>query len=530
MHPTRRSVLARSGAAAVAALTGFPAILPRAALGNTTWGEVPSGLMPAGFTPSRILEIHCYGAPSIWENFWVRGPSSNPDWRGFDAEMAATDWLCPATASERPTSEGVVSFGQDSLGNDIFWGPATRPLWDSGIMDRTRMVVQKHDSPAIPIHEAAIPYAITGSRLGTPRHAGMGAAFQHRGMTLDPGRTIPHAYVLSPNNIAQFGMTDTAALATGTHPGGSRPLMVKIGGASDLEARLSRPGLSPARDDLLDALRGQYRDRLRRHGAMVPPVRSAQFTAYDAAVESLYNAPGLVSLFSGGVLDVDTMPYCLKQAGDADPADVANRPATAIDLARRLLTDPGNPARHVLIADGGVEKIAGGSQPPYDTHASVVSSAFEQVRATNANLFNMLYHLSQAIDPTGTDPTRINLDDTMIVINAEFGRTPRRTSYQGNDRGREHWPAGYVAILIGGPITSRAIVGGMTSNPGDSSDGTAPDGAWYKPTDIRGTLLMAGGVWPFESELFGTLDFGPQVNIGSETGNAQTIATDILGL
>lgn len=515
MAYTRRRFLRNSVVGTALAGGGWlPLLFPRSGRADPVWGDFKADVMP-GVGPYKILEIHCYGAPSIWETLWVSKNGNTPDFRGFDQEMAELDWLCPNAPGAAETTE----FATDALGKEIHWGPASKPLWP--FKDRVRMVVQQHPAPNIPIHEASVPFAITGTRLGDPRHASAGAAIQHRGIILEPTRTLPHSYAFFTGTPAAISNMHRAMVAVGRHPSAAKPLAVRLYNAADLTDRLARATTNDERDALLDIMRGTYRDRLRFHALNVPPVRSEEFQAYDAAISSAFGAPELAALFPQALLTVPTTPYCVKRANGPDPADRPNNVAAAISLAQSLLTNPDNPARHVLIADTGVETLGG--QPCYDTHLSTVDSAHEQVRATVANLYNLFQHLAEAIDPTGTDPTKINLNDTLVVINTEFGRTPT-PSGSGDDRGREHWEEGYVGLLIGGPITSAGIAGGLDAN------GVADAANWFSPTDFRSAVFLAAGVWPFEPEIYGTSNSGPNILVGTEDGNAANLVSRVLGL
>ena len=523
---SRRSFLGSLGVGAASALGGFPAFVPSKANAQASWGNLAGGVMPSGKGPYKVLEIHCFGAPSIWETLWITQNNGQPNFRDFDAEMAAAEFLCASTDGSVPSSSTTTEFAVDGLGNEIFWGAAATPLLP--FKNRTRMVVLAHENPRIPIHEAAAPYAVTGTRLGDPRHAGAGAAFQHRYRSLDPDRLVPHAYVIGTGSPTGIGNLYNAALATGAHTGGQKPLFIRIDQADELVGRLQRPNASNARDRLLASLTGQYRDRLRFLGQVQPPIRSEGFASYEAAMQSAFNAPSLVNILGADNVQVPTAEYCVNPA----PVIMPNNPTAAgLDLARSLLTNSQNPASYVMVADTGIERLDNGNQPCYDTHPSLIGSNFEQVRVTTANLYNLFSSLAAIIDPTGTDPTKINLNDTMIVINAEFGRKPfGETRSPDLHIGRNHWPQGYVGLLIGGPISTASIAGGLQSNQIRLEDGSAPQGQWFSPTDFRGGILNAAHIWPFESELFGTSNFGPRIQVGTEIGNAKELSKQVLGL
>src|SRR5690606_27307438 len=89
---------------------------------------------------------------------------------------------------------------------------------------------------------------------------------------------------------------------------------------------------------------------------------------------------------------------------------------------------------------------------------------------------------------------KLDLDDTLIILNTEFGRTPWR---QGQT-GRNHHPYGYVTAFIGGP-TRKGIAGAI------GEDGRAA-GEIVTPAQNRIAALLALGIWPFAHGGFAVSD------------------------
>jgi uncharacterized protein (DUF1501 family) len=91
------------------------------------------------------------------------------------------------------------------------------------------------------------------------------------------------------------------------------------------------------------------------------------------------------------------------------------------------------------------------------------------------------------------------LDETLVVIMGEFGRTPRIgqiTSSAGADKGgRDHWPHCYTVLLAGGGIHGGAIYG--------ESDAIAayPKTNPVTPEDVAATIYRALGLEP-ETRIF----------------------------
>jgi hypothetical protein len=128
------------------------------------------------------------------------------------------------------------------------------------------------------------------------------------------------------------------------------------------------------------------------------------------------------------------------------------------------------------------------------------------------NFDNMLQSLLAIINGPGeTDPTKLSLDDTLIILNTEFGRTP----YGQNGTGRNHHPYGYVTAFIGGPITEAEHgIYGAIRNSGDAGTYTAPG-------ENGAAALLALGIWPFSPEAFAVSDFSDASN--EEEGAAAAI-------
>ena len=82
------------------------------------------------------------------------------------------------------------------------------------------------------------------------------------------------------------------------------------------------------------------------------------------------------------------------------------------------------------------------------------------------------------------------LDDTLVVVTGEFGRTPKINKFSG----RDHWCACYSTVLAGGGIR-----GGSTYGESDNIAAYVKD-LPVKPEDISATMLHAFGFAP-EAEI-----------------------------
>jgi hypothetical protein len=461
----------------------------------------------------KVLEIYMNLGASQWESFWLPGAGS-PNFTDYgmngltlsDLNWGANTADFPCEAPDIPTSFNESQlFAAQSTGGNIYWGAAARPLFRrSDIFSRCRMVTQYHD--LLP-HEAANPYVLTGLRLGNPRRAGTGAAIQRRARVVDPDQLLPVSYVLHRNEAVNPHMS---AVAVGTHPGFCRPVDIRIQDTNAFVDSLSRAGVSSESDNLLLALRHEYRDRLRFRG-VGEPVRSTGFGGYWVAAELLENAPAMQALFGGNILVRDTnVATCPEHPNAAEQ----NNPGikTMLHAAASLLSS--GPARYVCAVDRGITGT-------YDTHGDGTAT---HLLNTNANIYNTLHHLADVIhhpidNPTGT----INLDDTLVIINTDFNRTP---GINGTD-GRDHWPYGYLTFMIGGPINGGPSIRGAIDVAGYTDTSYR-----YSATDMRAAVLLAAGVDPFADGNFRVSDFSPTLldGIGTEAQIRERLKGDILGV
>jgi uncharacterized protein DUF1501 len=527
----RRQVLKLGlSAAALGGFCGTPAIADIADPVGT-WGRpdptiFPPNFFPAGKSLYKVLEIHLYGGLSPWETFYYRPVADRRGYRGFEAGceevVTALHWhqnsgsrpnlceLAPASASD--TTDFFTAGG-----DTVHFGPATKPL-SPAMLDRTRVVVLQHN--LLP-HEAAIPYVATGSRLGQPALAGLGAAIQRRAIEVENAmsaralrRTTPWSYVLEPTDILSTDNLD-AFKATGQHPGSSKPVTLGISGGGLVAQLQNRPNIRNAHQDaLLRFYRDEY-ERMLRFPGHAEHARSVGFDNYLASLANTLNAEQLAAQLNGQIQPVGNDRACVS-VDPTQPTAVLNQPAAGIRSAARLLSNTTAPAHYVCVIDAGLVRAQGGGA--YDTHAMKHSSV------TATNLWNVLATLRQLVDSD-----QLNLDTTLIVLTTEFGRTPYRSSGGAPDlgsNGRDHWPQGFVNVLIGGPVRTRRILGRIQDgdiSPGGlaSNNGIAYPDNVYNATDVRAAVLLAAGINPFADGLFG----GGDVSL-SLRASGDNVATD----
>ena len=142
-------------------------------------------------------------------------------------------------------------------------------------------------------------------------------------------------------------------------------------------------------------------------------------------------------------------------------------------LARRL-TEAGVPVVQVCCAAGDLN---GGAGDMWDTH----SDNFNRLKNRLLPVFDRgVSALLQDLADRGT------LDETLVVMLTDFGRTPRING----GAGRDHYPSVYSVVLAGGGIRGGQVYGSSDSN------GAFPKDRPCGPPDIHATIFQQLGISP----------------------------------
>jgi len=508
----RRRFLKTLAAASAGASLGVPFRRGLAAPGDTAWGAYPEfalpGLLPPEKQAKNVLEVFLYGGLCPWETFYIVPEYGHPD----DPDFGGQQWwtfqegannvqqvyeTCHGTAG----SPMLTDFRVDENNKMVQFGPFTEPLRSrADIMERMRVHVINH---TLEPHEAAIPYAMSGYRLGQPKLAGVGSAVQHYYQARDPIITgEPYAYVLySPGDFPTDNLR--ASSAVGQHPGATRPLSIRVSNNTSFIDALQRNtlgNLQPQFDGLLNHYRNRFQSRLTGPAAEAA-VRSQTFSDYDFSLKTLQQTGDLVDILEPQFFEGVTGSQCGQ--------DNTNYPHMGLKLAAHLLTRPASKARYVMVVDGGLIPASGGGG--YDTHNAHI---FDSGR----NLKNLWTELNAIINEPGeADPGKLNLDETLIVINTEFGRSPGPQ----NGDGRNHWPYAYTTLMFGGPVgpDSQGIVGAIGPNG-------LPTTALH-PAETRAAILSALGIYPFAAENYAVSDI---LGANSELEGCLSLNEVVLGV
>ncbi|MFT5434352.1 MAG: hypothetical protein ACI9OJ_005065, partial [Myxococcota bacterium] len=477
------------------------------------WGDYPDfalpGMLPVEKQAKNVLEVFLYGGLCPWETFYVvpdfgkpDDPSfSNEQWWTFQSGNDSVQNVYERCYGDAPPPM-LKEFVTDENGKQVYLGPFTEPLRArQDIFERLRVHVMSH---TLEPHEAAIPYAASGYRLGDPKLAGIGTAIQHYYQAHSGINTgEPYSYVLfSPADFPTDNLR--SASAVGQHPGSSRPLGIRVQNNTAFINALKRNTvgeLRPQFDALTNHYLADYRRRMQRAPADFA-VRSQTLADYQFSVDTLQQTDALVDILEPQFFQGQAGNFCGDNAG-------TNHPQMGLKLAAHLLTRPNTLARYVCVFDGGLIPASGGGG--YDTHNSHIADS-------GRNLTNLFTNLAGIINEPGeADPSKLNLDETLVVINTEFGRSP--TPQNGD--GRNHHPYAYTTVMFGGPVgpEQQGIVGSI----GPSGYATSA----LQPADTRGAILSALGIYPFAPESYAVSDV---TGASSELDGALILNESILGV
>jgi hypothetical protein len=149
------------------------------------------------------------------------------------------------------------------------------------------------------------------------------------------------------------------------------------------------------------------------------------------------------------------------EPGDVRSAYGQNRFGQGLMLARRLVE---NGVRFIEVNSGG-----------WDTH----QDNFERLGE------NLLPDFDQGVAALLADlASRGLLEETLVVVTTEFGRTPRI-----NERdGRDHYPRAFSAVLAGGGVRGGQVYGKT------DAQGAAVADKPVKPAELNATIAYAMGI------------------------------------
>ena len=318
-------------------------------------------------------------------------------------------------------------------------------------------------------HPAGCYWMITGRPY--PRATALSVAMSrrdhpHHGSALakvhpSESRALP-SFVTLPEQINPNG-----PIRAGQHAG-------FLGAAYDpmvINGDPNAPGFTPGELRLSDGL---TRDRLFRRRALLEQANlQVRLDAGVAGGEEEALPPNIAQAFD------------LISRGEAARAfDLAQEPAATRDrygrhifgqsvlMARRLVE-----AGVRLVAVNWVRHDDGAGGQGWDTHATHLNWCRDE----------LLPPTDRAVSALLTDlHDRGRLEETLVIVMGEFGRTPKFNK----DGGRDHWPDVFSVLLAGGGIRGGQVYGASTP------DGAHPAADPVSPGDLAATLYYCLGIDP----------------------------------
>ena len=137
-------------------------------------------------------------------------------------------------------------------------------------------------------------------------------------------------------------------------------------------------------------------------------------------------------------------------------------------------------ARRLVQAGVPVVQANMGHVQNWDTHGDIFS------RLKN----DLLPPLDQGVAALLDDLEALGLlDETLVMVIGEFGRTPKMSGKPGDKRaGRDHWPSAFSGVFAGAGVRGGQVIG--------KSDkiGAFPTTPPYTPDDVGATVYHALGV------------------------------------
>jgi hypothetical protein len=440
-------------------------------------------VLPPGQRAERCLELFLTGGMGPFESFYVVPEYGRPD----DPVFPRQQWWLFESEHERWFRDecrvpGFISllepYGVDALGQTVNLGPlvgAFRRRRD--LLSRMRIVVMAHDQRP---HQAAAPLALCGQRLGNPRLAGTAAHVARYQLEQEPERATPSSYVLYADAPSPVDYPGPANL-TGLHPSAARPLSLRLGSSGNVVDQLARTSVGDRRQ-AVDGLRRALATELQSVtvDAAGAPVRSGALAAYTHGLAAMEASEQLQDVLTRRM-------FRQRRSAGCEVGVMVDIPSMTIEGAVGVLTNRHAPARYALAIDYGLMFLdQTGGLDAHDQH----------LQRHSQNLTHSLRALAQNINRPGeNDPDKLDLDDTLVAITTEFGRTP--VLQPGSDGGTDHHPDGYVQILLGGPVQP-GIVGAI------GPDAVAVDPV--TPGEFRAGLLAGLGLWPFSGESYSAGD------------------------
>ena len=252
---------------------------------------------------------------------------------------------------------------------------------------------------------------------------------------------------------------------------------------------LDNPSSPDFRVTAFDPPEGVSVDRLRSRFEILGRLESGGSVAQDPVADRSF------TIYQQRALDLVTGPAA-RQAFDLDRESDQVRDRYGRHplgqyclMARRLIA-----AGVRLVTVEGWPGLAPGETTPtvtqvWDMHDSYYKPGETMFGDGPYGMAWSLPRLDQALSALLDDlQARGLLNDTLVVVTGEFGRSPK---FEGKGRGRDHWPHCYTALLAGG-----GIQGGLVYGASDKQGAYIVRGRPVSHSDFGATVFHALGIPP----------------------------------
>ncbi len=318
------------------------------------------------------------------------------------------------------------------------------------------------------VHNFAVQYVMTGYKP-TPalEYPTLGSTIAHvcseiKGAELG---VLP-ANIAIPDLVSR----DRAALGSGYLPGTSSPFEL---------------GSDPGKDNFevrdLDFYQGLDLTRLSRRRQFVDALdrfsRAKDAGAGSTSDPNLLNAYNLIASDEAkAAFDLSEEPRKLRERYGIDQ--------------RRNIYDSNNIGQQCLLARRLVERgvpFVTVNNTGWDNHTDLATYANRHPGDPNQGKYALIPGLDLAFSALIEDlEARGMLDETLVVVMGEFGRTPK-VNVNG---GRDHWPNCFSAVFVGGGVQGGQVIGASDAL------GEFPTERPVTPSDVAATIYTLLGIDP----------------------------------
>ena len=408
-----------------------------------------------GLTLANLLEARAASGGSFLRDRAVvvmnlqGGPTQ---FETFDPNMQAPREIRSITG-EIPTSLPGITFGGTL--------PRLATLAD-------RMAVIRSYRHGISSHGPAAMHVMAG---GNPTGAQMGSIYSRIAGLTDPQSGMPRNMLVTAHAVGEeFKKKKLYANVgrlsqTGTLPDVYRPFDPSAGGeiVDNMKLRIARNRLDDRRGLLtgLDSLRRQYSDT-----GLADASGRFQQQAFDVLLKGVARSFDISQEKPETLARYDTS---MMETTDA----VKNRNSygamfSPVALGRQMLF-----ARRLVESGCGFVTVGNGG---WDMHGKIQNAMKSRSPQMDQGLAALIEDLAESGQ----------LDDTLVVVTGEFGRTPR----VNKNAGRDHWGRLCTLMLAGGGLNMGQVIGKSSAKLEEPAEGLTT------PQDVLATVLQMFGLSP----------------------------------